>query len=368
MTRWISPIRIVCAVIAAAAIAGCNAGSGSAPIGVQSVPQGTQQSRVAPDAVQTIPPGALVEYHIPTHHSTTEFIAPAGDGNLWFTESGKNKIGRITTAGVITEFSAGSSSVPNDIRTGPDGHAWFGTYTPDAIGRVAYDGSVQLFPIPAPTGHPEQLVADRPRDAIWFTELQNQAIGEFSLATHTFTEFTVLPPSGGTRVKPFAIALDRAGNVWFSDNANSQVDEMSSSGTILQRLALPAPFGPGSLIPWRMTRGVGGDLWLVEINGGPQGHGSTVKVNPTTDSVTEYDSPSSKYGFAVPFDVTAVSDGVWISESPIGIAHIGATGHFREYSNLFRAGAGITIGPDANLWFAETSQNAIARLDLSLLR
>jgi virginiamycin B lyase len=315
-----------------------------------------------------MPPGALVEYHIPTHHSQPVFIAPAGDGNLWFTESAPNKIGRITTAGVITEFSAGVSSIgPNDIRKGPDGRAWFGTYGPDAIGRVAYDGTVQLFPIPSPTGHPEQLVGDKVRDAIWFTESQNQTIGEFSLATHAFTEFPVPPPSGGFKVHPVAIALDRSGNVWFSDNANSQVDEMSGSGTIMQRLDLPDSQGPSTLVPWRMTLGTGGDLWLVELTGGPQSHGSIARIRPSTGSLTTYYAPVSTYGFDAPYDAVAVSDGVWITENPVGIAHIGATGHFREYSNPFSGDTGITIGSDGDLWFVESGKNSIAKLDLSLL-
>ena len=38
-------------------------------------------------------------------------ITPGPDGNLWFTENGAGKIGRITTGGVITEFSLGSPAL-----------------------------------------------------------------------------------------------------------------------------------------------------------------------------------------------------------------------------------------------------------------
>ena len=51
-------------------------------------------------------------------------ITTGPDGNLWFTEFGK--IGRITPAGVITEFpilTANSAAV--QITTGPDGKLWF---------------------------------------------------------------------------------------------------------------------------------------------------------------------------------------------------------------------------------------------------
>ncbi len=368
MHRWITSSWIASlTVVAAAAIAGCNGGSGAVPSGVQSIPQGTQQSLLAPNAVPTIPPGAIVEYHIPTPHSGDEFIAAAGDGNLWFTESGKNKIGRITVSGVITEFSS-VGSTPNDIRTGPDGHAWFETYGPDSIGRIGYDGSVQLFPIPSPTGHPEQLVGDRARNAIWFAESKNQAIGEFSIATQTFTEFPIPPPAGGAAVHPFAIALDRLGDVWFSDVLNNQIDEMSGNGVLMQRIDLPAPGGPLSLFPWRMTLGPDHDLWTVELTGGPNGNGAIAKVRPSTGALATYTSPSSRYGASQPFDVVAVSDGVWVAEGALsGIAHVTPYGHFKEFKIPFSGTTGVAIGSDGNLWLAEVSRNAIAKVTLSLL-
>ena len=48
------------------------------------------------------------------------------DGALWFTEYDGNKIGRITTAGAVTEFpipTAGSQ--PSAMTVGPDGALWF---------------------------------------------------------------------------------------------------------------------------------------------------------------------------------------------------------------------------------------------------
>ena len=44
-------------------------------------------------------------------------------GNLWFTA---DRIGRITPAGEITEFSAGLTDAdPSEITAGPDGNLWF---------------------------------------------------------------------------------------------------------------------------------------------------------------------------------------------------------------------------------------------------
>src|ERR1041384_2605450 len=48
------------------------------------------------------------------------------DGNLWFTDRA-GAIGRITTAGVITRFTAGLNpgAQPFSIALGPDGNMWF---------------------------------------------------------------------------------------------------------------------------------------------------------------------------------------------------------------------------------------------------
>jgi len=56
--------------------------------------------------------------------AATSGITAGPDGNIWFTEA-TGIIGRITPAGVITEFpflSSGAS--PEDITTGPDGNLW----------------------------------------------------------------------------------------------------------------------------------------------------------------------------------------------------------------------------------------------------
>jgi streptogramin lyase len=55
----------------------------------------------------------IKEFTIPTTNSTPRYITAGPDGNLWFTEMDGNKIGRITTAGVDTEFTVlGSTSGP----------------------------------------------------------------------------------------------------------------------------------------------------------------------------------------------------------------------------------------------------------------
>ena len=73
------------------------------------------------------------EFPLPPGFAAPESIAAGPDGNLWFTKF-PNTIGRITTSGVITEFSAPQH--PSGIAAGPDGNLWFIEATANAIGRM----------------------------------------------------------------------------------------------------------------------------------------------------------------------------------------------------------------------------------------
>jgi virginiamycin B lyase len=68
---------------------------------------------------------------------------PLPDGNLWFTESEASRVGRITLAGVVTEFPTPEAfSYPLGIATGPDGNLWFSQYSANRIGRITTAGDI----------------------------------------------------------------------------------------------------------------------------------------------------------------------------------------------------------------------------------
>jgi len=79
--------------------------------------------------------GGLTEFTIASGNGGPWDITQGPDGALWFTEMDANKIGRITTAGQVSEFSIPTAdSHPWGIVTaGPDGNLWF---TEPELGRV----------------------------------------------------------------------------------------------------------------------------------------------------------------------------------------------------------------------------------------
>src|SRR5713101_2953032 len=63
----------------------------------------------------------------PTANSGPFGITAGPDGNLWFTESEANQLGRITpeSPNIISEFPIPTlQSVPLGITAGPDGNFW----------------------------------------------------------------------------------------------------------------------------------------------------------------------------------------------------------------------------------------------------
>lgn len=77
------------------------------------------------------------EFILPTSGSMPLSITAGPDGNLWFTSSPKNQIGRITPTGQITEFTLPTfGSQSNDITLGPDGNLWFTEVGGDQAGKI----------------------------------------------------------------------------------------------------------------------------------------------------------------------------------------------------------------------------------------
>src|SRR5207253_7450974 len=98
------------------------------------------------------PAGDITEFSIPTPNSFPSGITKGPDGALWFTEQGGNKIGRITSGSLFTEFAVLTpNSFPHEITAGPDGALWF-TEAGGNIGRLTPAGALTEFSLPADSG------------------------------------------------------------------------------------------------------------------------------------------------------------------------------------------------------------------------
>ena len=121
----------------------------SAPFGITAGPDGNLWfAEDGSNNIGRITTAGVVtgEFSTPTGNSQPRGITAGPDGNLWFTEfqgtNVVNNIGRITTKGKITEFPLPThcesplGCEPFGITAGPDGNLWFTESSGNKIGRI----------------------------------------------------------------------------------------------------------------------------------------------------------------------------------------------------------------------------------------
>ena len=297
-------------------------------------------------------PGDITEFPLSGHRGLLG-IAAGRDGNLWFTEAGVGRIGRITPTGTITEYASGITpdSVPDGIVAGPDGNLWF-TEQSGRIGRITPTGAVTEYgagitPDSAPRG-----ITAGPDGNLWFTE-DSGRIGRIT-PTGTVTEYTTGIASGSV---PYGITAGRDGNLWFTEYNADRIGRITPTGTVTE-YATSSNSGPEGI-----TSGPDGNLWFTEYRGDRIG-----QVITDDGTVTEF-----AVGITADSGPTGIATGpdgnLWFTESNADrIGRITPTGTVTEYATGITpdsAPDGITTGPDGNIWFTESTAERIARLELA---
>ena len=198
--------------------------SGSYPYWITSGPDGNlwfTESNVNKIGRIT-PSGAITEFPVPSGSQElgARHITAGPDGNLWFTicrctvgNSNNGSIGRITPAGLITEFPTSPGSAPDGITSGPDGNLWFTEVGVNKIARITPAGVNTEFPVPTPDAGPEKIIAG-PDGNLWFTEALANKIGRMTPAG-VITEYLVATPDS----RPHALAVGPDCNLWFTEQA-----------------------------------------------------------------------------------------------------------------------------------------------------
>src|SRR5262249_19453363 len=65
--------------------------------------------------------GQVIEFPLASNRLPYK-LTSGPDGAIWFSEA--DRIGRITTSGVVTDHAVGMVNSPHGIATGPDGALW----------------------------------------------------------------------------------------------------------------------------------------------------------------------------------------------------------------------------------------------------
>lgn len=297
---------------------------------------------------------ALVSLDFVGQPTFQEFSIPSGgapylitwgfSGDLWFTEREANRVAKITSAGVITEYTVPTlSSFPEGISTVGGGDAWFTEFNANKIGHVTSAGVFEEFTIPTPNSGPRGIISG-PTGGYWFTEYYGNKIG-FISNTGAITEFSIPTPSSG----PIHIDWVTTDRLWFTESVGNKIGSITVSGGIITEFPVPTPVA----VLGRIATGYDGidfvDMWFVESNTDKVG-----KIS-STGAITEY----NLQGAATPFDVNYAFDGNSYVPEPGAnlIARINPVGVIFEFEPPTPNSQPFAVpqagGPDGKIWFTE---------------
>jgi len=191
------------------------------------------------------PAGGITEFPLNNTQDFAISITSGPDGNLWFVEQ-SGAIGKISPAGTVTEYQlpGGSTPVrmpfPGDdlnygagITAGADGNLWFVEYG-GFIGRITPAGVITQFPLASPRR--AIAITSGPGGNLWFAEVSG-LIGKVTL-DGVITEF----PLGFYQMMIGGITAGPDGNVWLTDVTRQKIISVSPTLTV--------PIDPGFTGNW----------------------------------------------------------------------------------------------------------------------
>ena len=282
--------------------------------------------------------GARTVFPLANPDSGLSGITTGPDGNLWFTERWTSKIGRITPAGVITEFAVPAQPNPYYTATSSGGTP---TGTKSGSGTGSGTGSTPST-IPAT---PWGIVAG-PGGALWFSDPGTDRIGVatvLGVATEPY-----LAPTAPSGSGPIGLTVGGDGNVWFTDYSASRIGVVNVTTNTVSDYATP----DAGANPYGITTAPDGSLWVAEYNAKRLVHLATATPTTALADLATAGEPTEV--------VVSPDANLWYSDYT-GMHRMTPAGSELDFPSpgTAAAGLGITIGADHRVWMAEYDANSL---------
>lgn len=253
-----------------------------------------------------------VTFDIPTANAMPHTAVPDGSGNVWFTEFGGGKIGKVDVkSGRMEEFAitetegvaAHPSPRPHGLTVDAAGNVWF---TEPGAGRIGrFDPQTKAFThyvVPPAKSRAKRsgaseaaseaqnlarevsthtLIADADGN-IWFTSLGGDPVRKLNAKTGEFTEYVIRAGGAGL----YGITRDPAnGRIWYAGLGIGEVGYIDPRTGSITRFPTPTPNSG----PRRVHLDSNGTAWfnLYNVN-------KLARADPATGRVTEWDLPGPR--------------------------------------------------------------------------
>lgn len=308
--------------------------------------------------------GDIDYFFVSSPHSRPFRITPGPDGNLWFTNTDSDMVGKITPDGEITQYPIGEGKLPYDIVAGRDGNLWFTENLNNKTGAVDTEGRlVHEYFAPGIDARPAGITSAPNGDIWWMNSgsgLDPQSEVSRLTPDGTVTNYELAPCACfgiGITTGPdgFLWGVEELG-VYQGDSPGT-LDRISQDGQSIVRFPIPAPPFTEQHLPAWNAPGPDGRVWFTELNQRVHQVGAVTHDG----TITEYALPGSPSGTG---SVTTGVDGrIWVTEPDANrVAVLRPDGSFAGSAEVHQQPMGITIGPDGNMWFVASLSGEIGRI------
>lgn len=126
--------------------------------------------------------GTITEIPTLTPNAGPTMVTLGNDGALWITENNVAKLARLTTSGVMTEYSLAPATSATALQWGVDNNIYFADPAQNKIGQfvpTATSNAVTEYAIPTANAFPGQFTLG-PDYRIYFTEVKGNKIGQLN--------------------------------------------------------------------------------------------------------------------------------------------------------------------------------------------
>jgi virginiamycin B lyase len=222
---------------------------------------------------------------------------------------------------------------------------------------MRFEVATQSFATPVPMPNTSALGGNLAVSAtdVWITDFNNDVVWRYRLSDGQFTSFPVSDPAD--------VAVDVAGNAWFTQPGDVNAPGTSNIGRIDAATGAvtttPTTDGSTTVAPRSITVAADGQVWFT-ARFTPQAVG---RLDPASSAVTIFLTPSNPG----PSGIAASPDGsVWFTQETKGnAASITNAGVITEGKAVKGSGPfGITVAPNGDPWYTMMAANKIATLQL----
>jgi virginiamycin B lyase len=221
---------------------------------------------------------------------------------------------------------------------------------------MRFDVATQSFEAPVQMPNSSALGGDLAvsgTDA-WITDCNNNVVWRYALSSGQFTSFPASDPAD--------VAVDPAGNAWFTEPGDVNAAGTSNIGRIDAATGTvtrtPTTDGSLTVAPRDVIVASDGQVWFT-ARFTPQAVG---RLNPSDDSITLF--PLANTG---PEGIAAAPGGaVWFTQETTGnAARITSNGVIIQGKAVKGSDPfGITVAPNGDPWYTMMAANKIATLQL----